>query len=374
MEDNLNDKEANVSVKVPQEVLDALKSFVKSSKRTAWVTSMRSLVGIGISLMFAYLFFWSGSAGSVTPGAPQYYMTEEKLNAVAVPGESLKAEGVPETPAVSGTFVLVNIDGVIGYGDPVFQDKLNRLEVASKEPNVKAVILHINSPGGTVTGSEALREEVLRLKKLGIKVIALYDGIAASGACYMSVDADYIIATRSSLVGSIGVIFSWFNLSGLMDHNGVKMEVFKSGKFKDMGSYARDPSPEEAELLQSLIGESFNRFVEIVMNGRRLSREEVLVFANGSVFSPAVALSYGLIDQVSDSGRRDAVIKAMELTKVNTPKILRLNRVGGGGLLGLISSRLNFVQPGIQEKITDMVTEGPVMKYEWRPLGAISGR
>ena len=362
----MDEQKPGYTVQFPKEFFDNVADFLKNGKRIAWLAALRSLAGLFISFFFIYLFFIGGQGSGTGSGRSPYWLSEEKFNAVAVPGESLKAKNVPETPVVPGTFVIVDISGVISEAEPSFQDKLYRLEAASKEPGVKAVILHINSPGGTVTGSEALREEVLRLKKNGIKVVALYDGIAASGACYMSVDADYIIATRSSMVGSIGVVFSWYNLKGLMDRYGVKMEVFKSGKFKDMGSFARDPSPEETKLLQNMINETFDRFVGIVMEGRHLSRAEVLKFANGSVFSPTTALGYKFIDQVSDSGKRDAVLKAMELTKVNNPKVLRVRRAPPS-LLDLLSSKLNLPKQDVQEKIIDMVTETPTLRYEWRP-------
>lgn len=383
MEENANDKpDMGVSdnssrrentqkvvcqINIPQDFLKEFSSFMRASKRNALSASARSFVGLGMSFLFMYLFFFSGGQGQGSGfGGSPYYLMEEKLNYVTVPDEVLKADNVPEIPIMPGTFVIVGINGPIVESDPSFRDKLNWLEIASKEPNIKAVILDINSPGGTVSGSETLREEVLRLKKRGIKVIALYNGVAASGACYMSVDADFIIATRSSLVGSIGVIFSWFNVGGFMNNHGIKMEVFKSGQFKDMGSYARNPSPEEARLFRDLINDTFNRFVEIVMRGRHLTRDEVIKFADGSVFSSTAALDHRLIDRVSDNGKRDAVLKAMELTMVNNPKILRARRASQGFFESLA---IKFGGPdrNVESIVTELVTQSPSLRYEWRP-------
>src|SRR3989344_2762351 len=367
------------------EALKELRKFLKTGRRGVWAGMFNWIIGLTISglMLLFYFSIFRGNA-SQSPYS-NYAMAPVQLHAVSVPGDSLGAAGLLPSPTTdtekTGTFLFIDLHGVISdepqqnglFSQPglsFLDNVLGQLGAASRLPDIRAVILLINSPGGTVSGSEKLRNEILRLKKAGITVIAAYEDLAASGAIYASVGADYIIASRSSLVGSIGVIFSYFNISGFMGRHGLKLEVFKSGSMKDMGSFARDPTQEERARLEQIIKEDFDRFVSIVMEGRNLARSKVLAFADGSIFSPAQAVNFNLIDQVSDDPRYDAALKAMELTGVKYPSLVKPLRK----LPGVIGAFASIMRPPrqktVQEEIGDMIATVPTLRYEWKPFGS----
>lgn len=338
-----------------------------------WTSSVLSALRFILYVAMVYYFYHQATEQQkqLASTEPIYEMSQEKVNFVEIPGENLGTPAAKPDEQVRGTFVVVQINGAIqNSGSPSFDNMLYQLQKASREENLKAVILRIYSPGGSVGGSEKLRSEILRFKKRGVIVIALYDDMAASGAILASVDADYIIASRSSFVGSIGVVIEWLNFTGLMNRYGLKLEVVKSAPMKDIGSPARDPTPEERALLQGLVNVAFERFVDVVAQGRKLPKEKVLEFATGSVFSPEEAIRNGLIDKMSDNPMRDAVEKAMKLTKVDKPLILRPHMVPRN-FLEAMQMTFNSIKPeaSVPEKLVGALSETPTMRYEWRPVG-----
>src|SRR5439155_6131609 len=138
------------------------------------------------------------------------------------------------------------------------------LEMAEKDPSVKAVVLRVNSPGGTVTASDIMYETLLRFKQQTHKpVVASLQDLAASGAYYISCGADKIVAHPTSVVGSIGVIFNAFILQGTLEKIGAKAEAIKSGPLKDMGSPFREIDPESLAVMQRMVDEDYKRFVAV---------------------------------------------------------------------------------------------------------------
>lgn len=175
-----------------------------------------------------------------------------------------------------------------------------QLERAETDPAVRAVVLRVNSPGGTVTASDAMYQLVKRFKqRTGKPVIASCQEVAASGAYYVSCAADEIMAQPSSVVGSIGVIFSTFNLEGTMNLIGVKPEVVKSGRLKDMASPFKPLAGEERQIVQNMIDEYHRSFIGIVAEGRKLDAQSQLVDkVDGRVFTGEQALNAKLIDRL----------------------------------------------------------------------------
>ena len=164
----------------------------------------------------------------------------------------------------------------------------------------KGIILYIDSPGGGVYESDEMYKKLMRYKELtGRPVYAYMAATAASGGLYVSMAADSIFANRMTLTGSIGVISSAYDLSGLMDKLGIEETNIKSGANKDMGGYA-GYNDEQTQIMQSIIDEYFNYFVQVISSSRGLTEEQVREIADGRVYSATQAQELGLIDGVCD--------------------------------------------------------------------------
>ncbi len=198
---------------------------------------------------------------------------------------------------------------------------LARLELAAKDENVKAVVLKLDTPGGGVAPSDLLFEELKKFRaKTNKPVVAFMDEVAASGGVYVAMGADYVIASPTTITGSIGVIFQRADLTGLIAKIGVKMPVYKSGEHKDMGSPFKDEkeSAKDDELFTKLVMDFYDRFVSVVAEGRKMRKEEVLNIADGRIYTAKDALSIKLIDQIGDL--QDAWKKAAQLAKIDADK------------------------------------------------------
>lgn len=195
------------------------------------------------------------------------------------------------------------------------------LKKAERDPAVKAVVLRIDSPGGTVAASQEIGRMIKDLKKP--LVISMGD-LATSGGYYISAYADGIVAQPGTVTGSIGVIGAFFNIEGLLEKLGVKAEVFKAGKHKDMLTGLRPLSDEERALMRSWSDELHRQFIEAVAEGRKLDIEKVRELATGEVFSGVQAVQLGLVDRLG--GLQEAVDWAAELAGVEKPEIEEYRR------------------------------------------------
>ena len=190
-------------------------------------------------------------------------------------------------------------EGFILSGPSMLQEIVSHLRKAEKDSDIKALILKIDSPGGTVTASDIIYNELIRFKeKTGIKIVAVMMDLAASGGYYISLPADYIVAHPTTVTGSVGVLFPRWQAYGLMEKIGVRRDVSKSGKYKDMGSPFREPTEEEIKIFQGLIDGLNNRFIALVKKHRRLTPEAVEEVSTARVFLADDALQVGLIDEV----------------------------------------------------------------------------
>ncbi|OPX91644.1 MAG: putative signal peptide peptidase SppA [Pelotomaculum sp. PtaB.Bin013] len=188
------------------------------------------------------------------------------------------------------------------------------LRKAARNPEIDAVVIRLNSPGGTPAASQEIGLEVERLKQSGKKVVASMGDVAASGAYWVAACADQIVANPGTMTGSIGVIMQTPNLQGLYDKLGVDTETFKSGAHKDMGSPSRAVTPEERAIFQSMIDDIFSQFIDAVAKGRHKDVLEVRQLADGRVFTGRQAKELGLVDRLGDF--HDAVLLAGELAGI----------------------------------------------------------
>lgn len=231
----------------------------------------------------------------------------------------LEIEGVIlETPEVSDFFGTLS-EGMAGR----LREELDR---AREDDAIVALLLRINSPGGTVTGSDLVYREIQRFKQeRRLPVVAQMMGLATSGGYYVAMAADEVRAEPTSVTGSIGVIFAGLNLTGLMEKIGVEDQTLTSGEFKDAGSMLRPMRPEEREQLRSVLDDLYTRFVEVVRSGRsRLSPEQIDALADGRIFSAAQALERGLVDGIGSID--DALERASELARVKSVRAVTYHR------------------------------------------------
>jgi len=193
------------------------------------------------------------------------------------------------------------------------KDTVDQMKDFVKDPSVKAILLRIDSPGGAVAPSQEIYEEVRKgiAKK---KIVVSMGSVAASGGYYIASPATRIFANPGTLTGSIGVIMEIPNFQGLMSKLGIKTEVVKAGKHKDIASIFRGMKKEEREILQGVLDNVHDQFINAVANGRKMLPEDVRKIADGRVFTGEQAVKAGLIDELGDL--EDAVKAAGQLSGI----------------------------------------------------------
>ncbi len=227
---------------------------------------------------------------------------------------------------VDGILVNAETNGWFEEGEhPVslVQEQLSRAE---HDPRVKAVVLRINSPGGTVTASELIYHEVRSFRqRTGKPVVAMMMDVAASGGYYVAMACDEVIAHPTTITGSIGVVMQTFDLSGTMQKIGARSTAIKSGPVKDAGSPLRPLTPEEQAIFQGIINEFFDGFVEVVKAGRPdLDEQKIRQLADGRVYTGEQALEAGLVDRLGSVG--DAVQSCMDRAALRNASLVRYHR------------------------------------------------
>jgi protease-4 len=192
---------------------------------------------------------------------------------------------------------VVDLEGVRLSPNPVVQ----QLKKFGDDDSIKAIILHVNSPGGGVAASEEIYREVKRIRDDKKKrIVAAIETVGASGAYYVSSATNKIYADNGSIVGSIGVIAQWVNYGQLLQWAKLKDMTLKAGEFKDTGSPTRDMTPAEREYLQGMIDNMHGQFIQAVADGRNMKFEDVKSIANGKVWTGQQALPMKLVDQLAD--------------------------------------------------------------------------
>jgi len=203
-------------------------------------------------------------------------------------------------------------------------DKIvSQLRKISKIPNIKAVVLRINSPGGSIAAVQEIYEEVIRLREKGKKVVVSMGDVGASGAYYVACAADRIVANPGTITGSIGVVMSLGNMEELFRKIGIKIEVIKRGIHKDIGSPARELTSEEKKLLQGLIDDAYDQFLRVVIERRNLEKKEAEKIAQGQIFTGQQAKGLGLVDEIGNF--QDAVSLAGKLAGITgEPRVVEM--------------------------------------------------
>jgi protease IV len=253
-----------------------------------------------ILLMFTFLFYFGGGMGS-----------------------SLNDNFIGDTVAI------VPLQGEIAYGQSnilggtvITPDVVNAgLEKAEEDPSVTAIVLEVNSPGGSPVASEEIMENVKNSKK---PIVVWISDVGASGAYLVASAADKIVASPSSTVGSIGVILSLTDLSELYQKIGVNQSSIKAGEYKDMGADYRPLTAEERQMLQNMVNEDYDYFISLVADNRKLDKNYVRSIAEGKIYTGTQAKNLKLVDE---TGSRDHALElAARLGGINgSYKVITIN-------------------------------------------------
>jgi len=247
-------------------------------------------------------------------------------------GEDKLQEVVLRPSAARDKVLMIDIDGTISSAletgflsreKSVVARVSERLERAAADPLVKAVILRLDTPGGEVTASDIIYNEILRFKvRTGRPVVGLMMSVAASGGYYIASACDLIVAHPSTLTGSIGVISIFPSVETLMSKVGVKVAVIKSGPAKDSGSPFRDMTEDEKKMFQGIIDEYYEGFLAVVAKGRKgkIAADNLRTIADGRVYTAPQALKLGLIDGIGYFD--DAFGKARDLASIESAKLV----------------------------------------------------
>ena len=247
-------------------------------------------------------------------------------------------------PLVGGAEIgVIRIDGVILHSEKT----IHQIRTLASDPEIKAILLRIDSPGGAVVPSQDIYEEVLKARKKGKIVVSSIGTVGASGAYYIASASDFIMASSGSLTGSIGVIMELAEVKDLLDKIGIHSEVVKSGKMKDVGSPFRPMTTDEKAYMKSLLENIHQQFIQAVSKGRHLSVDKIVPLADGRVFTGEMAFRYHLVDGIGDY--RDALRKASTMAHLKTiPAIREFHKKGV--LNSLLSSKVStFLGGGLGE-------------------------
>lgn len=224
---------------------------------------------------------------------------------------------------VQGTLLTSSVPGGLGYATS--EDIVESIREATADENVKAIVLRVNSPGGSSTAGEEIYTEVERASESGVPVIVSMGDVAASAAYHISAPADLIVANPSTMTGSIGTIWMFENLSGYYEQEGVEYYIAKSGEFKDMGGSWRGLTDDEKEYANRVVAEVYGNFVDDVAESRGMSVGEVKDLADGRIYTGETARELGLVDEMGNFYY--ALDRAAELGGIEgEPTIVYMNR------------------------------------------------
>jgi len=229
---------------------------------------------------------------------------------------------IPQIPQ-GGKVAVIHLSGPIQsqgggfiFGSVITpQDVRQKLSWAKEDRGIKAIVLRVESPGGSVAASEEILREIEAVDK---PIVVSMGDMAASGGYFISAKADRIVASPGTLTGSIGVIAQAADLHGLYEKLGIEMQTFKVGEHKDM--FSREMTPEEKAIVQEMLDQLYDQFVQAVAEGRGLSEEKVRSLATGQLYTGVQAKELGLVDKLG--GLREAIDLAGELCDLEKPEVI----------------------------------------------------
>jgi protease IV len=310
------------------------------------VSTKRWVALVAAAVLFLGMVYVAGRYGGAVPGPvgpwEETFVQGEgpdKIAVVDIVGE------IVETGELSGAAVAEAL--------------VSQLQQARRDPAVSAVILDLNTPGGSVVASDQIYREVLELRKAGKPVVASMGEVAASGGYYIASGAERIVANASTFTGSIGVILVLVNLEGTAGKLGVEPVIIKSGRLKDIGSPFKELTEEERQIFQEMIDQTYGRFVDVVAEGRHMSDTEVRELATGRPYTGEQAQELGLVDRLGNFDT--AVDVALRLSGLEDATVVQYEQPFS------LESFLGDGFPGFQSPIEELEQQvgvtGPVLKY-----------
>ncbi len=285
-------------------------------RRWPWVVGGLVALGlIGLAVVSVALIFVLGASGGVAGGtAPAVY--EE---------EYVSGEGPDKVAVIPVQGTIASSDSSLGGIQPTVTPEglADALGQAADDTSVQAVVLEVNSPGGGVTASDEMHQSIVDFKNEnpGKPVIVSMGDSAASGGYYISAPADRIVANETTLTGSLGVVLPLLNYSEAGEKYGVTQNYVTSGEFKTIGSPWKELKPEEREILQTYVDQSYDEFVRVISTGRGIPEDRVREIADGRIYSGETAKDLGLVD--SFGGLDEASAKARQLSETDQATVVR---------------------------------------------------
>jgi len=277
--------------------------------------------------------------------------------------------------------LFLSLNGFIGDqakkgGMPLLGGKKNQVRLmreefqkASKDKHIRAVVLLVDSPGGTVTASDRIYHQIrLYKQRMHVPVIAFFEDLGASGAYYAAMGTDEVWAHPTSVVGSIGVMIANVGVEGLMKKVGVTNRTVASGPEKEMGSPLKEMTPEDRKIFEGLVQDFYRTFIDVVEKNRKIPRKRLIALADGRVYSARQALEDHLVDRIGY--RDDLVSHVKKKLGIANVRLVQYRKPGEGAspLFGMTTSGGfdTFAMAGLASVIRSM---GPTPLYLWEPGG-----
>ncbi len=268
---------------------------------------------------------------------------------------------------VEGMILNARGNSLLGGSDNPVSLFRERLDAAADDPRVRALVLRINSPGGGVTASDVMYQDLLHFRRKTKKpVVACLMDVAASGGFYLAMGCDHVIAHPTTVTGSIGVIMSLYDASGLCRLVGVASNPIKSGPNKDVGNPLRPMTDDERAILQGVVNGFYERFVQVVARGRGLTEEQVRAVADGRIYTGEEAKKLGLVDETGYL--EDAVNTAMAMACVKDAAVVAYD--SGCGYRANVYAGMPSIPSEIRLKLDVPGLSGPsgaAFLYLWEP-------
>ena len=227
------------------------------------------------------------------------------------------------------------------FGPIIESDELTKqIEKYAKEDSIKGILIHLDTPGGGVAPSQEIYEAIIKARKEK-PVVSSMASVAASGGYYIAVATDRIVSNPGTITGSIGVIMGFMDPGGLMEKLGLDTITVKSGKFKDIGTPGRGFSEEDRKVMQEVIDDVFEQFIEAVAVGRSMDMEEVRKLSDGRIYSGRMAKENGMVDELGSF--RDAVKILSEMANIKGEPVIVKEEEDLTFLKELFSEELGFL-------------------------------
>lgn len=320
-----------------------------------------SLIAIAVLVLGIVFNFVGSFIGDQMNNSTQMMTANDK------PDERIMENGSP-----TNRIARINIEGAImsspnsgsnpfNSGGYQHEQMIKKLEAIKEDNSVKAVLLYVNSPGGGVYESAQIYDQLTEIKEAGKTIYVSMGGTAASGGYYISAPADRIFASKETFTGSLGVIIQSMNYQELANEYGVKWNTFTSGEFKDILSPTKPMSDAERDIVQELVDESYQQFVDIIAEGRDMSESRVRELADGRIYSGSQALDNGLIDEI---GFTDDALLALKEEVGGNPQVIEYKN-SVGDLFANLPFAKSFLPNSDIRFIEELINQrqGPTLMY-----------